>query len=226
MYTSSLAKAFNSLSIVEPRVSVSRFIEPLSSSTREKSIWYAHGGLGEGGGGEGDGGGGEGEGGGGEGEGGGGDGEGGGGEGDGGGGEGDGGGGEGGGGDGDGGGGEGDGGGGLGEGGGGEGEGGGGEGEGGGGEGDGGGGDGDGGGGEGGGGNEGGDSLQTAASRSARYCSSPATSSARRAVTLFALDGEVAIACSSVVRLALSPTPHANTVAGRSLTSCAASTAV
>ena len=39
------------------------------------------------------------------------------------------------------------------------------------------------------------------------------------------LDGEVAIACS-VVSFTLSPTPHANTVAGRSLTSCAASTAV
>jgi len=89
MCTSCLAKALISSSSEESGVSVLRFIEPLSSITREKSIWYAHGGLGEGGGGLGEGGGGEGDGGGGLGEGGGGDGDGGGGEGDGGGGEGD-----------------------------------------------------------------------------------------------------------------------------------------
>jgi hypothetical protein len=86
MCTSSLAKAFSKL---EPAF----FIEPLSSITREKSTWYAQGGLGDGGGGDGgggEGGGGEGDGGGGEGDGGGGLGDGGGGEGDGGGGLGDG----------------------------------------------------------------------------------------------------------------------------------------
>ena len=88
MCTSSLAKAFTSSGPTS-------LIEPLSSITREKSTWYAQGGLGEGGGGEGDGGGGEGDGGGGEGDGGGGLGDGGGGEGDGGGGLGDGGGGDG-----------------------------------------------------------------------------------------------------------------------------------
>ena len=108
-----------------------------------------------------------------------------------------------------------------GEGGGGDGGGEGGGGEGGGGEGGGG----DGGGGDGGGGDAGGDSLQTAPSSCARYALSSATSSARMAVTGRALDGEVAIA-TNVARLTLSPTPHANTVAGRSLTSCAASTAV
>jgi hypothetical protein len=82
-FTSSLAKAFS-----PPGPSMTFFTEPLSSSTRAKSIGVAQGGLG--GGGEGDGSGGEGEGGGGLGEGGGGEGEGGGGEGDGGGGLGDG----------------------------------------------------------------------------------------------------------------------------------------
>ena len=61
MCTSSLAKAFTSSGPTS-------LIEPLSSITREKSTWYAQGGLGEGGGGEGDGGGGEGDGGGGEGD--------------------------------------------------------------------------------------------------------------------------------------------------------------
>ena len=76
MCTSSLAKAFT---LSGP----ASLIEPLSSITREKSTWYAQGGLGEGGGGEGDGGGGEGDGGGGLGDGGGGEGDGGGGLGDG-----------------------------------------------------------------------------------------------------------------------------------------------
>ena len=58
----------------------------------------------------------------------------------------------------------------------------GGDGEGGGGEGEGGGGEGEGGGGEGGGGDAGGDSLQTAASSSARYFLSAATSVSRTAV--------------------------------------------
>jgi hypothetical protein len=194
-------------------------IEPLSSITREKSTWYAQGGLGEGGGGEGEGGGGEGDGGGGLGDGGGGEGDGGGGLGDGGGGEGEGGGGEGGGI----GGGKGEGGGGLGDGGGGEG--GGGEGDGGGGLGDGGGGDGDGGGGEGGGGDVGGDSLQTAPSSPARYPLSAATSVSVTVVKGFAWDGSLAI-CSSVVLLASGPNPHANTVAGSALTRFAASRAV
>merc|ERR1719149_120913 len=116
-FTSSLAKAFSPPGpSIEP-TGLGFFIEPLSSSTRTKSIGVAHG-LGDGGGGggggaggvvpgKGDGGGGsDGEGGGGgdAGEGGGGDGEGGGGEGEGGGGEGGGGGGEGGGGGGEGGG--------------------------------------------------------------------------------------------------------------------------
>ena len=81
MCTSSLAKAFTSSGPTS-------LIEPLSSITREKSTWYAQGGLGEGGGGEGEGGGGDGDGGGGLGDGGGGDGDGGGGDGDGGGGDG------------------------------------------------------------------------------------------------------------------------------------------
>ena len=97
--TSSLANAFSPLG-----PSMSLFIEPLSSSTRAKSIGVAQGGLGEGGGDDGDGGGGLGDGGGGLGDGGGDDGEGGGGDG----GDGEGGGGEGGGGEGEGGGGEGD----------------------------------------------------------------------------------------------------------------------
>ena len=67
MCTSSLAKAFT---LSGP----ASLIEPLSSITREKSTWYAQGGLGEGGGGEGDGGGGLGDGGGGDGDGGGGEG--------------------------------------------------------------------------------------------------------------------------------------------------------
>ena len=67
MCTSSLAKAFT---LSGP----TSLIEPLSSITREKSTWYAQGGLGEGGGGEGDGGGGLGDGGGGDGDGGGGEG--------------------------------------------------------------------------------------------------------------------------------------------------------
>ena len=76
--TSSLAKALS-----PPPPSIESCIEPLSSSTRAKSIGVAQGGLGGGSGGveggDGEGGGGDGEGGGGDGEGGGGDGEGGGG---------------------------------------------------------------------------------------------------------------------------------------------------
>ena len=64
MDTSSLAKAFSPLGpSIEPSGRGS-FIEPLSSSTRAKSTWYAQGGLGEGGGGPGEGGGGSGDGGG------------------------------------------------------------------------------------------------------------------------------------------------------------------
>ena len=68
-----------------------------------------------------------------------------------------------------------------------------------------------------GGGDEGGDSLHTAASSRLRYALSAVTFGSSRIVMGFSIDGSVAIR-RSVSLLTSSPKPHANTVAGRSLT--------